>query len=133
MVSEDVAKAASAGLTELGRDGEIGMSSSGIRTVSQAPIPRSYVHTQDMRNDGYDYRDAQDAREAPSLFDFVKTKPKKSKKSGVKPGNLDETREEIAATNGSEPGKAAVTKCPICNDFEGDPGAVEFHVNTHFD
>jgi uncharacterized repeat protein (TIGR03833 family) len=133
MVSEDVATEASRGLEGLGRNGEIGDASSGPSSYGPRVTTARFVST-DFRDDGYDYESAEGAREAPNLMDYVKTTKSKGSKKGTRQpalsadGDVKRTSEEPADTS-----KVAETiRCPVCDAFEGDKQAVEFHVNEHF-
>lgn len=132
MVSEETAKAATEGLSELGRNGEIGGGSNvGVQTTS-APIGGFSA-----RRYG-DYR-VDEPDEPPSaglsLVDYVVTKGKKGrqKKGSVEDANPNEegfdTRERPSDTSILE----VTTKCPVCGEFEGDEMAVAHHVNGHFE
>ena len=126
IVSVEEAKAVSEGLHGLGRNGELeGAGSSHGRTARR---PQHLY--EDLRQDGHDYESVEAERGGPNLMDFVKVKPAKKSKgpavqaSGEETSNLG-AREEVASTE--------MIKCPVCGEFEGDEGAVAFHVNTHFE
>jgi uncharacterized repeat protein (TIGR03833 family) len=134
MVSEETAKAGSAGLSGLGRNGEMGMEANvGVQTTS-SPIGgftgRRYG---DFRLD--------EADEPPStglsLADYVVTKGKgkgRQKKQDVLDSNLvEEDLDQSEPTTNPSNSTMTTTKCPVCGDFEGDEIAVAHHVNQHFD
>ncbi|KAF4635773.1 hypothetical protein G7Y89_g2327 [Cudoniella acicularis] len=134
MVSDETAMAASAGLSDLGRNGEVGgnIESSGRVTVSGSGFTQRYS---DFRIDEPD---------APpsgglSLEDYVVVKETKKgwRKKGSGTGQHQNGIETAARENeGSREGQSvtsATSKCPVCSEFEGDETAVAHHVNEHFD
>ncbi|KAH6666747.1 hypothetical protein B0J14DRAFT_490748 [Halenospora varia] len=129
MVSEETAKAASEGLSDLGRNGEMGGgTASGRVMTSPATFTPRYS---DFRVDSPD---------APpsgglSLEDYVVVKgPKKGRK---KKGSAPDQEEENAEQNSVDVSENSITSvtstCPVCGEFEGDVAAVAHHVNEHFD
>ncbi|CAK7200099.1 hypothetical protein SEUCBS139899_002788 [Sporothrix eucalyptigena] len=77
--------------------------------------------------------DTNDApREQIGLDAYIRTWPKQQKRRGQ--GSVYPFPAEAAtAAAASTPTPATTTKCPVCNDFEGDEAAVSHHVATHFD
>lgn len=132
MASMQAATSSSAGMTELGRDGEpavISESNQGIQTLrNPAAIARPGKYS-DFRTDGGEAPPAPEL----SLTDYIviKTKGKKGKKKAQSNMPSEEN-------GGQEPGDSvseapATSTCPVCGNFEGDEVAVAHHVNTHFD
>jgi uncharacterized repeat protein (TIGR03833 family) len=124
MVSARTAREASAGLVDLGRDGE-------NASQSSARGGRRPQFT-DVRDDPYDYESNQASRSGPSLMDYVRQKPVRTRKGRQSTiGANDEAVEESSVQQGVT--ASELVKCPVCNEFEGDEGAVAHHVNSHFD
>lgn len=128
MASMEAATTSSAGLTGLGRNGEVGPVTAevnnGIQITQRAsanPVPVQYT---DFRYDGGEAPD----RPELSLTDYIVTKPKGKK--GKKKGQAIQVSER---TEPSEPVEAATSTCPVCSNFEGDEAAVAHHVATHFE
>lgn len=128
MVAEDAARAASEGMANLGRNGEVGGSEPRHVTTSR----RMYRRDEDLRTDGYDYESVEDGREGSNLMDYVKTKPmKKSKTPAAQATTSMRTKTDDDDTEVAPTGE--LVRCPVCSEFEGDERAVAFHVNTHFE
>jgi uncharacterized repeat protein (TIGR03833 family) len=126
MVHQAIAKDASQGLSNLGRNGETSGAVAGISSVQ--PSVSSSRHFSDIRDDPYDYASASTSREPINLADYIKpSKNRKQKPGSKKPENVEE---EV----GDTPIAAAeIVTCPVCGLFEGDEEAVSFHANTHFE
>lgn len=133
MISEETAKAGSAGLSGLGRNGEMGMESNvGVQTTS-APIGgftgRKYG---DFRLDELD----EPPSAGLSLADYVVTKGKgkgRQRKPDAMDPNLEQALDQSEPTTDPPSSTISTTKCPVCGEFEGDEIAVAHHVNQHFD
>ncbi|KAH6722637.1 hypothetical protein BKA61DRAFT_453445, partial [Leptodontidium sp. MPI-SDFR-AT-0119] len=141
MASEEEARAGSAGLSGLGRDGESG--GGGLIDEmgdGRSPMMGSQIGGFTGRKYG-DYRlDAPD--EPPtselSLEGYIVTKGNKKNRRGKnvqKIGPDPETPDDgPASPSGNESAlKSATSLCPVCGEFEGDEAAVAHHVNGHFD
>lgn len=129
IVSEEEAKAGSAGLSELGRNGETVAKQTGIRTAPAEPINNfSRREPEDFRADGV----REPERETISLADYVVKNNRKSK--GMKAKGISDTRQENVEDGEIEAATVSVptVTCPVCGDFEGDEAAVAHHVDTHF-
>jgi uncharacterized repeat protein (TIGR03833 family) len=128
MVNEAIARDASAGLSNLGRNGEPIAYNSVSTTAPTSSTSRN--HFGDIREDPYDYANASENRSPINLADYIKpAKNKKGKRKGNSTAN-NQTEEESTEIPTAAP---ALVVCPICNTFEGDEEAVAFHANTHFD
>jgi uncharacterized repeat protein (TIGR03833 family) len=87
-------------------------------------------NNRDIRmDDDYDYESSMNARNQLSLADYIRT-PRQQE---------HENSEDFASTTIPDPSRqlqenfsSATVICPICADFEGDEGAVSFHVESHF-
>lgn len=132
MVSEETAKRGSEGLSDLGRNGEMGdLGCTKFQTTS-TPIGGFTA-----RRYG-DFR-AEEPNEPPSaglsLADYVVTKGRKGrqkKATAEDPVSEDNAINEGETTNDLSTAETT-SKCPVCGDFEGDELAVAHHVNGHFD
>ncbi len=138
MVSEETAKLGSEGLSELGRNGELGMESKVGVQVKSTPATAA-VEGFTRRRYG-DYRiDEPDepASTGLSLSEYVVTKTKRrgrQKNQNVSDSNEDDhIPEEDGTAMVASNSKIDTAKCPVCGEFEGDEVAVAHHVNTHFD
>ncbi|KAH9213939.1 hypothetical protein DL95DRAFT_390063 [Leptodontidium sp. 2 PMI_412] len=140
MASEEEARAGSAGLSGLGRDGESG--GGGLIDEmgdGRSPMMGSQIGGFTGRKYG-DYRlDAPDEPPTPelSLEDYIVTKGNKKNRRGKnvqKIGPDPETADDgPASPSGNESAlKSATSVCPVCGEFEGDEAAVAHHVNGHF-
>ncbi|KIW01847.1 uncharacterized protein PV09_06696 [Verruconis gallopava] len=126
IVSEEEAKLASAGLSNLGRNGE----PAGDVTTQAVTMRGSKARSRDVRfNNAYHYESSQAERETINLMDYVKKKPAKAGKSNPVQMTWGE-REAIAHVDGN-PTQSIL--CPVCGDFEGDEEAVAHHVSSHFE
>lgn len=135
VVSVDEAQAASAGLENLGRDGEPAQSSSGVRgRQGSTRGPQVGGIVQDARTDGHDYEHRGSVGERPSLLDYVKNKPRRQRSKRRKGDEDEEQPLDSGGKRDKGDGHGAESvKCPICGNFEGDEEAVNHHVNTtHF-
>lgn len=132
IVNVETARAASAGLSNLGRDGEpAGPTSSAPEPRASLPVRQSQFS--DMRYDGYDYDSSVATRNEPSLLDYVRVKGKKGKgNSRATPRGNAGPETEASPTNDQQV-SPELTTCPVCKTFEGDAAAVEHHVNSHFE
>ncbi|KIH91115.1 hypothetical protein SPBR_02066 [Sporothrix brasiliensis 5110] len=77
-------------------------------------------------------------REQIGLDAYVRPAKKQHKRrggnrAGTGPGTADTDSPTTAATATVTAPAVATTKCPVCNDFEGDEAAVSHHVSSHFD
>ncbi len=138
MVSEETAKRGSERLSELGRNGGLGMESNvGIQptsTPSTAPVGgftgRRYG---DYRIDAPD----EPASTGLSLSDYVvtKTKRKGQQKSQIVPDSNEDDHISVkgGAARVASDSTIDTAICPVCGEFEGDEDAVAHHVNMHFD
>jgi hypothetical protein len=45
---------------------------------------------------------------------------------------IDERQDAQAQVDPARFGKGAMSKCPVCGNFEGDEDAVRHHVENHF-
>jgi len=107
LVSEELAKAGSEGLSGLGRNGENG--------GEQASISSQFTHR---------YRDVREEEEMslpPSGYSLEAFLPK------------GHPLQDKPAESGPAEKKSEVRVCPVCEEFEGDETAVSHHVATHFD
>ncbi|KAH8648158.1 hypothetical protein BGZ60DRAFT_390804 [Tricladium varicosporioides] len=129
MVSEETAKAASEGLSDLGRNGEMGdrTASSQVMTSPAAFSPRY----SDFRVDSLDAPPSS----CLSLEDYVVVKgPQKArKKKGSAPDQEEENAEQSSIDVSENPITSVTSTCPVCGEFEGDEAAVAHHVSEHFD
>lgn len=135
MVSEETAVAGSAGLSGLGRHGGVSMeSNAGVQMTSSSSPIGGFT--------GRRYGDFRvDEPDAPpsaglSLADYVVTKGKgkgRQKKEIANEKFEDEEQRGAAETGPILSTSSAVTKCPVCGEFEGDETAVAHHVNEHFE
>jgi uncharacterized repeat protein (TIGR03833 family) len=126
IVDQGIARDASEGLINLGRNGEPnGATSAESSSGPQSTV--SYRHVSDVRDDPYDYDNAPTARDPINLADYIKPSKNRRKKAVSK----DPENEEATSTNPiAHPGTVV---CPVCGTFEGDEEAVAFHANTHFE
>jgi uncharacterized repeat protein (TIGR03833 family) len=130
MVDQAIARDASEGLSNLGRDGE----PNAVASTSDVnpPAVTSSRHFSDVRNDPYDYTSASTSREPMNLADYIKPSKNRRKKPASKEN--ESVGEPIESNTAATPAPAvAIVTCPICGLFEGDEEAVAFHANTHFD
>ena len=122
MVSEEEARTASEGLSELGRNGEVAGQSRGDLGVRTAG-----------RRSGR-YRDVREEEEvdAPrgeySLEDFLPVGHPLREEGSDRGQATDEAEGEEKLD-----GVGATQVCPVCGEFEGDEAALSHHVNAHFD
>ncbi|KJR85056.1 uncharacterized protein SPSK_09882 [Sporothrix schenckii 1099-18] len=73
-------------------------------------------------------------REQICLDAYVRPAKKQHKRrGGNRAGTADADSPTTAATAAATAPAVATTKCPVCNDFEGDEAAVSHHVSSHFD
>ncbi|CAG8983191.1 hypothetical protein HYALB_00004018 [Hymenoscyphus albidus] len=128
MVSEHEAKAASAGLNGLGRNGESERGGGQVTVSARAtPMPSRYS---DFRLDAPDEPPAAEL----SLSDYVVVKTKPAKKGkGKKKNEATDGRNGEAEAEAGLTVESSTSKCPVCGEFEGDEVAVAHHVNEHFD
>lgn len=114
MVSEEEAQNGSAGLSNVGRNGE-GLNGSGISS-SASMRPR-------FRQNDHAREDMDEPASSYSLESFLPAgHPLREDRSNTLPPAFDDAA-----------GKSASQVCPVCNRFEGDEVAVSHHVATHFD
>ncbi|KAF2084678.1 hypothetical protein K490DRAFT_75636 [Saccharata proteae CBS 121410] len=126
MVTEEEARAGSAGLSGLGRNGETGgQRSVETRPFAGGPSSGSRINIR--------YRDVREEEEMNipsggySLGDFLP------------PGHplAEDSSKDFGPDTGlstAAPDLASATQtCPVCGNFEGDEVAVSRHVDTHFD
>lgn len=135
MVSEDEAKAGSAGLSGLGRNGEMSAEQGRIGNATAESINSfSRSRYSDFRIDEAQEPESQEA----NLLDYVVFKERKKGK-GSKANGPAETREgndETEAKLDENLERLEITgptaACPVCGEFEGDEAAVAHHVDAHF-
>jgi uncharacterized repeat protein (TIGR03833 family) len=128
IVNEAIARDASEGFSNLGRNGEAQPVAFGS-SASPPAISSSRLFS-DIRNDPYDYTSASTSREPINLADYIKPSKNRRKKAVSKESESVEepTDSSLAATSA-----ITIVTCPVCGLFEGDEEAVAFHANTHFD
>jgi hypothetical protein len=124
MASEEAAKASSAGMSGLGRNGEMGGSN------GDTAIPGSSTFSGRRYGDFRVDEPDEPPREGLSLEDYIVVKGKG--KAQRKRDNKSDLDSEETSANILDPASAIVT-CPVCGEFEGDEAAVAHHVNTHFE
>ena len=115
MVTDDEARAGSAGLSGLGRNGD-------------APNPRDIVNS--SSSSGFRFRDnvrpgelLHEPTSGYSLEDFLPVgHPLRDGPSRIS-----------ASPSSPTPAESSSQLCPVCGQFEGDEVAVSHHVATHFD
>ncbi|KAF2423585.1 hypothetical protein EJ08DRAFT_595901 [Tothia fuscella] len=127
MIDEGLARDASTGLSNLGRNGE----TAATNLPSSSATTTGRHHFGDIRDDPYDYANVSEGRAAISLKDYIK--PAKNKKNRSKASTTQNETTADAETSENLEETPALVVCPICNVFEGDEEAVAFHANTHFD
>lgn len=131
MVNEETARAGSAGLSGLGRNGEVGMESDGGVKITPGPVGDfSGRRYRDFRIDESD----EPPSEGLSLADYVVAKARgKGRQNKQDAFDSEEDLEEGEITASLSNASTTTTKCPVCGEFEGDETAVAHHVNEHFE
>ncbi|KAH8816890.1 hypothetical protein F5884DRAFT_664247 [Xylogone sp. PMI_703] len=114
MVSEDEARTASAGLSGLGRNGEISNGS-----PAETPNSRTRMRYRDIREEA----NMATPKTVYNLEDFLPVGHplREDSEAGVR----------SASANSSS--NVETLLCPVCGQFKGDEAAVSHHVATHFD
>jgi len=133
MVSEETTRAGSAGLSGLGLNGGMWMESKvGVQTTSAPIVGFTGRNYSDFRFDEPD----EPANAGLSLADYVVTKGKgkgRQKKPDAMDINPEQDLDQSEPTNNPSSSTMTTTKCPVCEDFEGDDIVVAHHVNQNFD
>lgn len=121
MVNVETARAASAGLHNLGRNGE---------SSSWSELPMGYRSRMSQKVSGMDNNDIDnnynnENRPSATFGDYL-TAPPPSANAVTAAAALP--RQDNADTSET----TMIVSCPVCGNFEGDEAAVAFHVNSHF-
>jgi uncharacterized repeat protein (TIGR03833 family) len=136
-VREETAKLGSEGLSELGRNGELGMESNVGIQVTSTPATAPVGGFTERRYGDYRIDEPDEpASTGLSLSDYVvtKTKRKGRQKNQIVPDSDEDDQKPVEGGTARVASEIIDTaKCPVCGEFEGDEVAVAHHVNTHFD
>ncbi|OJD31530.1 mfs multidrug transporter [Diplodia corticola] len=117
MATENEARAGSAGLSNLGRNGEAsGGIHQGVTTTTQPPSSRFDMRYRDIREE-------EEMERPPAGYSLADLLPPDHPLQ-----EQHDVHDEPAAFS-----SAPQVVCPVCQDFEGDEMAVAHHVNSHFD
>ncbi|PSS14825.1 hypothetical protein M430DRAFT_20148 [Amorphotheca resinae ATCC 22711] len=118
MVTEDEARAGSAGLSGLGRNGEVVNGQHIISRPAAPPGSRIALRYRDVREEK-----SQEPPSNYSLGDFLPL-GHPLRESPITTSSLLPEPLDVESTS---------QVCPVCGEFEGDEVAVSHHVATHFD
>jgi uncharacterized repeat protein (TIGR03833 family) len=118
MVTEEEGRAGSAGLSGLGRDGELRNSPAITNRPAAPPRSRIAARYYDARED-----ESEEPASNYSLGDFLP----------IDHPLRESTVETSPLPTGPPNIESAPQICPVCGEFTGDEIAVSHHVATHFD
>lgn len=120
MVTEEVARSGSLGLSGLGRNGESFGENGEVLQQSEAGYSRRDRGYRDIRRDD-------DVDRPPASYGLEDFLPQDH------PLRRAEANFEARYASPSQELTTTEATCPVCNDFAGDEAAVAHHVNSHFD
>jgi uncharacterized repeat protein (TIGR03833 family) len=134
MVSEETATTASARLRGLGRNGEMGPESN----VGVEMTPGHIGGLSGRRYGDFGVDEPEEPQSAGlSLADYVvkreKGKRRQKKQSAFDSDLAEQDLDEESMASDLPNSTTAISKCPVCREFEGDETAVSHHVNGHFE